>query len=136
MVRLLAALVLAFVPLHAPACSSSCAGISTGGLLVRVRDARTGAPLCDATVVATSGASHQRIAPNPDLCAFSWAGPTGLSLDVSRPGYSPKHLDGVAVPWGDACAGDQDDGPKGNDVTVDLEPDPNGTTGVVGDAGR
>lgn len=103
--------------------STTCSDEAENGLAVTVRDARTGAELCDSKVVATDGAYQETlsnfgapVAPCYFVGATERAGV--YRVDVSHSGYLPKEFDDLRVAPGGPCH-------IGAPVhlTVDLDPD-------------
>ncbi len=98
------------------------------GLAISVRDARTGAALCDSVVVAVDG-SYREDLPNyskygaPPPCPHGGANERAgtYRLEVSCPGFLPRAVANLVV------SKDPEDCHISNTVmlTVDLEPDPN-----------
>jgi hypothetical protein len=119
--RLLAAIVLAAQGL--PACSRACTEEASVGIEVVVRDALTGARLCDAAIVAIDG-SYRESLYYVGLCTFAY--PYGgaveragnYRLEVSQAGYISKSIDGVSVVQQNDCH------VRTQQLTVDLDADP------------
>jgi hypothetical protein len=79
-----------------------CTAIAVSSLNVTVRDAATGARVCDATVIAIQGGERfelMRFPPAPDACAYSgpWERPGTFELRVDRAGYESAAVSGIRV---------------------------------------
>ena len=80
----------------------ACTAIAVSSLNVTVRDAATGARVCDATVTAIQGAEQfelMRFPQPPDACAYSgpWERPGVFELRVDRAGYESAAVSGIRV---------------------------------------
>ena len=99
---------------HAGCSSASCEGRAIVFPIIRVHDAMTGQPICDATVVALTGDASS--APLPVAmttdgggCTYGWnvssfAGT--FELRVSKPGYAATVVPNVQV-QAESCSGSQ-----------------------------
>lgn len=94
----------------------SCTAEGKHGIIVRVRDAATGAGICDAVVVVRDGAYNARL--TPVACSYVGAGerPGVYSVEVLHPLYVRRDLAGVAVADGGTC-----DHVITREIAIDLE---------------
>ncbi len=109
------------------ACSkAACTDDARVGLGISVRDARTGAPLCDSVVVAFDGTYREDLsnygvtfAPCTYFGATERAGT--YRLEITHSAYLPKQVGNLIV-----LKANPDDChiSNGASLTVDLEPDP------------
>ena len=96
--------------LLAPGCGYFCGGIAcpaSGRLEVAVVNDQTGAPICDATVIATSGAYVEQLASISGGCRYAQSQccrPGQYSVRVEREGFRPQVVTNVELrDRGTAC---------------------------------
>jgi hypothetical protein len=94
----------AFLSLANAACkdepAEACPAESRAGLLVEVRDARTGSPVAaGATVIARDGRFVATLTPAPDglVQLGLYERPGRYRVEISRPGYRSQVLESVRV---------------------------------------
>ena len=109
-------------PLAVGCSSKTCTTEADAGLVIWVRDARTTAAICDATVEVIDGNYREALAHFPTACDYFGAYErTGTyRVEVQRTGYLPAIVDGVQVHMNDGSCH-----VATTPVTVDLDPDPN-----------
>jgi hypothetical protein len=107
-------------------CSSTgCTQDERDGLVITVRDGRSGAPLCDVAVVAFDGAYQENLTDfgvTSAQCRYVGAAerPGNYRVQISRPGYTTTEVSDLMVAKGDCHIG------PAVMRTIDLQPDPNG----------
>jgi hypothetical protein len=114
-------------------CERSCTQEARDGLNITVRDARTGTPLCDSTVVAIDGSFHETLTNFSQYdaafppCTFHGAEERAGTYRVliNRDGYVGAELSALTVGAGDCHIANE------IERTVELQPEPS-----VSDAGR
>jgi hypothetical protein len=79
-----------------------CTAIAVSSLNVTVRDAASGARICDATVVAIQPGERfelMRFPETPDACTYSgpWERAGVFEVRVERAGYQPAAVTGIRV---------------------------------------
>jgi hypothetical protein len=101
---------LAFVPVLVggaalgSGCSQACTDESNFGLVITVLDARSGAPVCDGTVVAIEGSYREELENLPFVpCHYYGAKERAgtYRLEFARQGYASKQVEGLTVSSGE-----------------------------------
>ncbi len=75
---------------------------------IRVADAKTGAPICDASITARSQAPTSPFTLTLSAasnCTYALDASGSFTLDVSHPGYASKSVADVAMRQSDPCHG-------------------------------
>jgi hypothetical protein len=110
---------------HAGCSHCDAIGTTIAPPAIRVTNAATGAPICDATVVALhhgGDAGVNLVASGPPYpeCLYRDLPDDGVyTLEVSKPGFQSATVPNVSVQLSDFCSGNN---PTAQQVTVKLKP--------------